>query len=173
MLTTKIIQPLGTTFLDYPDNESLAVIVYFLGCEHMCEGCHNPAFKVRDNKVAIEISIKDLYDSLYIYAQENRTTKVVFSGGDPLHPLNREFIKLFISKYRNIFDFCVYTGYPIEEVKLMDIKYFKFIKVGGYDITKAQLSDQSDNFMRLASTNQEIYNENFSLLTRNGVLNFK
>lgn len=172
MLTTKIFYPFGATFLDYPDNESRAVIIYFLGCEHQCVGCQNPTFKNRDCNGSKEVSIIQLYNDLVEKCTKENTNKVVFSGGDPLYIYNRDFVREFVNKYGNVFDICIYTGYEIEQVKMMKIKGFKFIKTGGYDEVLRQESCQSDNFMQFASTNQELYNENFSLLTRNGRINF-
>jgi organic radical activating enzyme len=172
MLTAKIIYPFGATFLDYPDNKSNAVIIYFLGCELHCINCHNQLFQIRDNEKAKEVTIKQFYDDLFSACDRNRTSKVVFSGGDSLSPLNRDFTREFLNKYGNVFDIFIYTGYRVEQVKMLNIKGFKFIKTGQYDENLKQESNQSDNFMKLASSNQEIYNENYSLLTRNGVLNF-
>ena len=33
---------LDETFLDYPDPEGTAIIVYMAGCSHHCPGCHSP-----------------------------------------------------------------------------------------------------------------------------------
>jgi organic radical activating enzyme len=169
MTTTKIIYPFGTTFLDYPDNSSQAVIIYFLGCEWDCKDCHNPLFKIRDNDKAKEVGIKQFYNDLLIFCKkQNNTTKIIFSGGDPLHPLNRQFVREFLNKYSYLFDICIYTGYPIEQIKLMDVKGFTFIKSGTYDSLQAQEPYKSDNFMRFASMNQQLYDENLNLVSRQG-----
>lgn len=172
MITANILYPFGATFLDYPDNQSRSVIVYFMGCEHMCDGCHNPEFQSKVHSKSKEVNINQFYNDLFEYCKRENTNKIVFSGGDPLSPYNRDFTRLFLNKYGNVFDVCIYTGYTVELVKMMSIKGFKFIKVGKFEKDKFQESCQSDNFMQLASTNQEIYNENYALLTRNGVINF-
>lgn len=173
MVNANILYPFGATFLDYPDNISRAVIVYFMGCEHNCDGCHNPEFQISDYIKSKKVSINQFYNDLFEQCKRENTNKVVFSGGDSLSPLNRDFTRLFLNKYGNVFDICIYTGYNIGLVKMMNIKGFKFIKTGKYEKDKMQEPCQSDNFMQLASTNQEIYNENYALLTRNGVMNFK
>ena len=43
-------ESLGITFLDYPDCESHAIIVYFPGCHHNCKGCHSPKLKDHNYK---------------------------------------------------------------------------------------------------------------------------
>lgn len=173
MISTKIIYPFSATFIDYPDNYSYAVLIYFLGCSHNCIDCHNPEFKFLNHSNAVEMNIDLFHDKLLLFCDKNKTNKIVFTGGDPLFSNNREFIRLFLDRYSNIFDICIYTGYNIEQVKMFNIKGFKFIKVGNYEKDKSQQSFKNDDYLQLASINQEIYNENYILLTCNGVMNFK
>jgi len=170
-LTTKIVNPIGTTWQDYPDPESLAVIVYFLGCENSCNNCHNPLFKSRGYNHK-DYTIKQLYTELFDLCYRSKTKCLILSGGDSLSSLNVEFTKQFVRSYGNIFDICIYTGYNIEYVKLNGIKGFTFIKTGLYDETLKQESIKTDNYFQLASTNQEIYNQGFTLCTRDGRMNF-
>lgn len=171
-LITQIKYPFEYTFLDYPDNESGAIICYFLGCEHYCNGCQNQLFQSRTYSSAFDFTIKQLYEELFKACYENKTRKIIFSGGDCLHPLNREFVKTFIKLYNRYFSFCLYTGYSIREVKQFDITGFKFIKTGKYEESLKQQSIKTDDYFQLASSNQEIYDQNFKLLTKNGRMEF-
>lgn len=173
MITTKIYENLGMTFLDYPDPINPAILIYFLGCDHSCPECHNEAFKNRDFDKGVEVSIESLFYMIKDYGHRNHTNKIVFSGGDPLHPLNRSFVRTFINKYSNVFDVCIYTGYEISEVKNMELTGFKFLKCGKYNKALHQEAIKTDSFMKFASTNQSLYNSIYSLLTHNGTYNFK
>jgi len=170
--TTKIIDPFGITWLDYPDNESLAVIVYFLGCENNCVNCHNPTFKYPDNPKARNVTIKQLYNDLFEFCKKHQTYKIIFTGGDPCSSYNIDFVRRFVSSYGNIFNICIYTGYDIAEVKKKEIKGFTYIKTGPYKEELKQESLKTDDYIQLASTNQEFYNKNYSLKSRNGRMNF-
>lgn len=171
-LITKIVNPIGVTWTDYPDPESLAVIVYFLGCENYCKECHNPLFKSRDYYNHKEYTIKQLYNELYDLCYKNKTKSLVLSGGDSLSSLNIEFTKQFVRNYGKIFNICIYTGYDINYVKLKDVKGFTYIKTGMYKEELKQESMKTDNYFQLASTNQEIYNQGLTLCTRDGRMNF-
>jgi organic radical activating enzyme len=171
-ITTKIIPPTFFTWLDYPDDESQALVIFFMGCEHKCIGCQNEIFQDREYKDAVDYSIKQLYDEVYSICYQHKTNKIIFSGGDCLDPANIDFTKQFVKNYGNIFDICIYTGYTINEIKSKDIKGFKFIKTGRYDEKCKQESIKTNSYFQLASSNQEIYNQNFNLVSRNGRMYF-
>lgn len=172
-ITTRIIPPTFLTWLDYPDDESQALVIFFMGCEHNCEGCQNQIFQARDYKDARDYTIKQLYNEVYDICYRNKTNKIILSGGDSLHPLNQEFTKQFVKSYGNIFDICIYTGYEMDQVKLKDVKGFDFIKTGKYEESLKQISTKTDDYIQLSSTNQQIYNRNFNLVSRNGRMYFK
>ena len=171
-LTAQIKSPLEVTWQDYPDDNSLAVICYFLGCSNNCEGCHNPLFQLRTYSNAFTFTIKQLYDELFKVCYENKTRKVVLSGGDVFFHKNIEFVKTFVKLYGRYFSFCLYTGSSIKEVKKNGITGFKFIKVGKYEESLKQQSIKTDEYFQLASSNQEIYDSKFNLLTKNGRMVF-
>jgi len=171
-LDVQIKYPFDTTWVDYPDDSSLAVICYFMGCSHNCQGCHNPLFQLMTYSGARSFTIKELYGFLFDACCKNKTNKVVLSGGDVLFHKNVEFVKTFVKLYSNIFSFCLYTGSSIKEVKQFDIKGFKFIKVGEYKEDLKQESVKTDVYFQLASSNQEIYDGKFNLLTKKGRLRF-
>lgn len=171
MYNAYIQKELQTTWLDYPNNFSLAVIVYFHGCEFTCKECHNPYFRTLSEE-SISIDLPSFYKRIQKFCEDNKTDKVVFSGGDPLYTYNRDLVRQFLLDYGQVFDVCIYTGYSIEQVKRMSIQGFKFLKVGTFDSTKQQDSTKTDSEFRLASFNQELYGPNFGLLSKNGIYRF-
>ena len=75
------------------DGPGLRTSIYFAGCDHRCPGCHNPASWPFD--AGEEKSVEDLMKVI----QYNRF-HVTFSGGDPLHPFNRDEVFRLIKKIR-------------------------------------------------------------------------
>jgi anaerobic ribonucleoside-triphosphate reductase activating protein len=166
--------PFTTSFNDYFDNESLSVIVYIMGCSHGCNGCHNSMFQdFYYDKGTKLFTTKELSNEIEIFAKRNITDKVCLEGGDPLyhqnlHPVKDLLQRLFIKKLK----VAIYTGFEIDDVKEMNLENFKFIKCGSFKKELKQEVKKTDDYIQLASKNQEVYDNNFNLLSKNGVLNF-
>lgn len=167
----KVLYPFQQTFLDYPDNISHAVLVYFLGCEHPCYACQN--IYLKDLNYSKGVVSYDIYRTLAQDIEENlnkyRTNKIVLSGGDPLFKNNINFVRLFLH-YANLsgWDVIVYTGYDIEYVKEKYIENFTYIKCGQYDLSKKQESKKTNDYIQFASKNQKLYNSKYELISDDG-----
>jgi anaerobic ribonucleoside-triphosphate reductase activating protein len=164
----KILKRISASFLDYPDNISLAIIVYILGCTHNCINCQNPKLQdinIVDNTI-ISVTLDEFEDSITKLIFKYRTNKLVLSGGDPLHPDNIKFIREFLKFTK--FDVCVYTGYPVEYVQASKLSNFKFLKCGKYISTLNQSSVKTDDYLQFSSKNQKLYNDNFQLVSKDG-----
>jgi pyruvate-formate lyase-activating enzyme len=171
----KIYTPFTTSFQDYPDNESLSVVVYFIGCSHFCENCQNPQFQdynFKDEHVKV-YDIKEFTKNIILFTKRNKTNKVCLEGGDPLAEKNIEFTKEFLIKVKDKLDVCVYTGYSIDYVRENKIEGFKFIKTDTYMKNLSQISEKTDEYLQLASQNQKIYDSSQKLLTTLGRFYFK
>lgn len=167
----KILSPIQTTWLDYPDNNSLAVIVCMMGCDNNCPFCQNIQLKDPNYNEGTEtVTVDELISKLTILCQRNKTNKVVLSGGDPLSCYNIKFTKEFLAK--SSFDVCIYTGHNKEYCQNNDVKGFKFLKCGYYDNNHKRESCKTDNYIQFSSPNQELYDENYCLLTKNGIYYF-
>jgi anaerobic ribonucleoside-triphosphate reductase activating protein len=151
------------TFSDYPSKEGLAVICYFSGCEHNCQGCQNIELQTLKDERFIHIN------DLMKYCERNHTNKIVLSGGDCLYDRNKEITKFICKELGNEYDICIYTGYPIENI---DFNGFKFVKCGKYDINNKQDSLKTDNFIQFASSNQKLYNYKKELVSNKGKYEF-
>ncbi|OQB40863.1 MAG: anaerobic ribonucleotide reductase-activating protein [candidate division CPR1 bacterium ADurb.Bin160] len=165
--------PFNSTFMDYFDNESMAVVIYIMGCSHNCKGCHNKQFQdfyyEKNTKMFTSI---ELADEIIKVARKNETDKVCFEGGDPLYPQNIHAVKdLLIRLSMNGIKTAIYTGYDIDIVKPYELN-FDFIKCGTFDINQTQEVKKTDEYMSLASTNQKIYNRKYQLISENGILFF-
>ena len=158
-----------TTWLDYPDNSSLAIILYTYGCIHNCKNCQNKELQT-PIKVYPETIIKDIYE----YCLRNNTNKLVLSGGDCLlKNVNLDLTNRIIRTYKYKLDICLYTGYDIEYVKKYVYKGFKFVKCGKYEESLKTKACKTDEYIQFASTNQQLYNFDYKLLSSNGRYYFK
>jgi len=173
LVSPLIATPFPTTFLDYPDDESCAVIVYMMGCSHNCIGCQNKDYQNSEfTQGTKQFSAKILIEEIKRVCKRNYTNKIVFSGGDPLFQNNIEFTRWLLSQLKNEFEVCIYTGYDISYVKQQQITGWKFIVVGQYKKDLSIQSEKTDKYLQLASTNQEIYDQDFICLTTEGRIYF-
>ncbi len=167
-LKAHIVSQIGITFLDYPEPTLPSIIVYFLGCEHQCYLCHNPLFQTLNYNNKKIVTVSELYEEVKKHCEISKTSQVVLSGGDPLYPLHRDFIRTFVNKYQYVFKFCIYTGYDVEYVKKYDIKGFTFLKCGVYKFSQSQLPQKTNEFIQFASKNQVLYDKDFNVLSKDG-----
>jgi len=169
--------PITSTFLDYPDNESLAVIIYIMGCDNGCKNCHNPEFQ------DINYNIGTKNESYYYIAYNIikncsffKTNKIVLSGGDCLYEKNVEITKKLIKELNfhiPYLDICIYTGKDINYVKKLDLPKINYIKCGKYIEELKQEVIKNDDFIQFASSNQELYDSEYNLLSKSGRFYFK
>jgi organic radical activating enzyme len=167
----------SSTFLDYPDNSSHAVIAYLMGCNNNCKNCHNYRFKDRviyDDEVKT-YNVYDFCKEVRKRLSANRTNKLVLSGGDPLSSFNLDFTRELLNNkpFCDSCDICIYTGHDIEYVREnIPFGTFKFVKCGQYfDNLSKKPSKTLEKFV-LASSNQNFYDNRFELLSDSGVLRF-
>lgn len=171
---TRILNDLVATFLDYPDNFSIAVCVVMVGCDNNCPGCQNPLLRDPNClKGTREITKEDLVSEIILQCNRNVTNKIVLSGGDPLFPGNLDTTKYILEKLGKNYDICIYSGHDVNYARFHGIKGFKFLKVGYYDQKNSRISKKDDYEIVFASPNQELYDENYKLLSKDGVYEFK
>lgn len=156
------------TFVDFPDDDGDAVIVFLRGCQHGCNGCHSLSLQSFVEIKNTHFLIRDIID---VSNDFNKTRKVVFSGGDPLHPLHLKKVEYICDVLRyNGYSVCIYTGHEIGYVKTSFKGAFDFIKCGRYIEEEKQASGKDSFGMTLASRNQNFYNGKFKRLSKNGKL---
>lgn len=161
---------LEETWLDYPDPESNAIIVYFCGCEHHCKGCHSPLLQ---SSYEYSESNQDILEKIIDYSKRADTNKLVFLGGDPLYSKNLNLTTFLVNNLSKDYDICIFTGYDIEYVKKLDLHNIKYYKCGKFDIDNQRKSMKTDEEYVLASPNQNFYDGNYNQLSTNGILKFK
>lgn len=159
------------SFLDYPSPDDMCVSIYMAGCEGICKNCQNK--DLQDVNNGVETELEELINNLPLFCKKYLTNKICLLGGDPLYKHNREFTKELLARTCSKYDYCVYTGYSISNVKEWGITGFKYIKCGRYTPELSRQSLKTNDYFQLASSNQEIYNARYDLLTKDGCMTFK
>lgn len=94
----------GTTV----DGPGLRTSIYFAGCDHRCEGCHNP--QSWDFGGGSPMSLADILEIV-----EEEDFDVTLSGGDPLY--NPGFVSALVDGIRRLgHTVWIYTGFTWEEI---------------------------------------------------------
>lgn len=156
------------TYMEYPDNSSLATILYMRGCSNMCKGCHNLELKTYQ-----ELPLIEIISSTIELSEKNNTKKLVLCGGDPLYPKNIEDTKFLLFHFGCLkYDICIYTGYDIEYVKQNKVEGFKYIKCGPYLEQFYIGSKKTDEYIQFATSNQALYDSQYNLLSKDGIYKF-
>lgn len=120
---------------DMLNGDGLRVVLWVAGCTHKCKECQNPVtWDINGGLEFGESEKKEIFDQL----DESYISGITFSGGDPLHPQNRqpvyELAKEIKEKYPDK-TIWLYTGFLWEEIKdLPIIPYLDVIVDGEFKI---------------------------------------
>ena len=135
------------------NGDGLRVVLWVSGCSNQCKGCQNP--QTWDYKSGQLFTIED-EKRLYQELDKEYISGITFSGGDPLHPLNRDKIYDLIKSIRKIFGdtktIWLYTGYDFEEIMCLPLVWMCDVIVDGKFIE--ELKDV--NYPWAGSTNQRV-----------------
>lgn len=99
------------------NGDGLRVVLWTAGCTHGCKNCHNPITWDIDGGIPFDASAKE---ELFTELRKPYISGITFSGGDPLHPQNREEISSLAAEIRREFPYktiWLYTGFCWEEIK--------------------------------------------------------
>lgn len=138
------------------DGPGLRTSIYFAGCNHHCEGCHNP--QSWDPKAGREVSIEELLKVI-----DFNDFNVTFSGGDPLFQAEEvtELARRIKSELnKNIW---CYTGYLWEDI-VDDERFLPLLKTIDVLVDSPFILSQRDIELRFrGSSNQRIIDVQKSL----------
>lgn len=144
---------------DMLNGEGLRVVLWTSGCTHCCDGCQNP--QTWDVASGIEFdndAKKEVFDAL----KPSYVAGITFSGGDPLHPFNREVVLSLAAEIKEKFPnktVWLYTGFLWEElVNKIDLSNIDVLVDGEF---VKELND--NNLHWVGSSNQRIINVKESL----------
>jgi anaerobic ribonucleoside-triphosphate reductase activating protein len=137
---------------DMLNGDGLRVVLWVSGCNHHCKDCHNPV--TWDVESGVPFDDKAL-DEIYAELSKGHVSGMTFSGGDPLHPANRECVLQIAKDIKHDFPnktIWLYTGYSWEDVKDLEIVSYLDVLVDGE--FKPDLADVNYNWA--GSTNQRV-----------------
>lgn len=138
---------------DMLNGEGLRTVLWVAGCSHACKGCHNQQTWCPTSGILFDEEAKrEIYKSL----ESDYISGITFSGGDPLHPLNRETVTNLAKEIKELFPtktIWLYSGYTYEEVKDLDIFNYLDVFVDG----KYEESKRCPDTPWIGSSNQVIH----------------
>ncbi len=116
---------------DMLNGDGLRVVLWVAGCTHKCKQCQNPiTWDINGGLEFGESEKKEIFDQL----DQSYISGITFSGGDPLHPQNRqpvyELAKEIKEKYPHK-TIWLYTGFLWEEIKDLPIIPYLDVLVDG------------------------------------------
>lgn len=136
---------------DMLNGDGLRVVLWTAGCTHCCDGCQNPqTWDVSGGLEFDENAEKELFEAL----SKDYVSGLTFSGGDPLHPFNREEVLRLAKKVKETLPdktVWLYTGFLWEEIQDLDLSNIDVILDGEF---KKELND--NNLKWVGSSNQRI-----------------
>lgn len=137
---------------DMLNGDGLRVVLWVAGCEHHCTGCQNPV--TWDPEGGLEMTTSELME-IAEQLSKDYISGITFSGGDPLHPANRDEIHQIAKwckiKYPTKTIWC-YTGYLFEKVKKLQVMQYIDVLVDGRFVQ--ELADVK--YKWAGSTNQRV-----------------
>lgn len=102
---------------DMLNGSGLRSVLWLAGCNHQCKNCQNPVtWDINGGLPFDEEAKTELFDSL----KPDYISGITFSGGDPLHPQNRDEVLALANEIKEKFpnkNIWLYTGYLWEEFK--------------------------------------------------------
>lgn len=180
------VRDIQETFRDYPDSESIAVIIFFEGCSEGCPGCQNVFLQAFDP--GHYVTKEDLLNRIREACTRSNTDKIVFSGGDPFYMKKNLLDNLWIISEleKQGYSICVYTGKSFEAVQELfflnektaqegeEYIHPSFLKCGRYvEALRNKDMGKDDEKFILASSNQEFYRRvgtSYEKVSNRGVL---
>lgn len=166
---------------DMKNGEGLRVVLWVAGCQHKCPGCHNPQTWDADRgEPFTEWEEAELFRLL----KQTHISGITFSGGDPLHPANRDEIGRIAEKVKGMGkSVWLYTGYMFEhsvgegffftdliahldDVRIPWLSYVDVLVDGRYmeNVRKEDIRKNADPHWR-GSSNQRVIDVQRSLVT--------
>ena len=154
---------------DMLNGDGLRVVLWVAGCNHNCKDCHNAVTWDIRGGIPFDQAAKD---ELFAELEKPHVSGVTLSGGDPLHPDNREDIGALIVEISQKFPYktiWLYTGYQWEAIR--DLPYIKKVDVVVDGEFVAALKNTQLHWR--GSSNQRVIDVQPSLLRGDVVLHCK
>lgn len=161
---------------DIANGRGVRVVLWVSGCNHKCKECHNP--QTWDINSGIPFTEND-YTILYKALDKPYIDGITFSGGDPLHPNNRETVYNISTQLKKDLPNktqWVYTGYSWEDIYNLPIMNNLDVLVDGefkIDLKDITLLFKGSSNQRLIDVQATIKNNNEIILWQDKNICFK
>lgn len=117
MEKTKTINIIGIDYESIVDGEGVRTTLFFAGCSHNCDGCHNP--ESHDFLAGNEFD-KTIQDEILSHIENSSyVSGITLSGGDCF--FNPKPVIEFVKRFKETFPqktIWAYTGFTLEELLL-------------------------------------------------------
>ena len=111
------------TYPDQNNGDGLRVVLWLSGCSHHCYNCQNPQTWDANSGIPFDESAKqEIFNEL----SKDYISGITFSGGDPLHENNLDYVLKLVQEIRISFpekSIWLYTGYNFD---LLNSKYNEY-----------------------------------------------
>lgn len=150
------------------NGDGLRVVLWVAGCNHQCEDCQNPVTWDITGGLPFDTEAEnELFEAL----DKPYISGITFSGGDPLHPFNRNEIFRLMKKVKELHPdktVWTYTGFLWDDFKdFPEMKYVDVLVDGRF------IKGLKDDKLRwVGSSNQRIIDVQKTLKTGEIVLHF-
>lgn len=101
---------------DMNNGAGLRVVLWLAGCDHHCPGCQNPLTWNPNDGLPVGNAV---YEELDRELSKDYIEGITLSGGDPLHPANRDGVFYLLAHVKKQFpdkNVWLYTGYTWEKI---------------------------------------------------------
>lgn len=101
---------------DMLNGDGLRVVLWLAGCAHRCKDCHNPVTWDPLGGLYFDEAAKS---ELFSQLDQPYIAGITFSGGDPLHPANRQDVASLMAKIKALYPektIWLYTGDSWENI---------------------------------------------------------
>lgn len=112
---------------DMLNGDGLRVVLWVSGCIHGCKGCHNQVTWDVNDGIEFDDNAKN---EIFTELSKNYISGITLSGGDPLHPQNRDEIGVLIHEIKDKFPnktIWLYTGYLWEDI--CDLEFIGLVDI--------------------------------------------
>ena len=151
---------------DMLNGDGLRTVLWVSGCTHRCEDCQNPVTWDINGGLPFD---KAAEEELFRDLSKDYISGITFSGGDPLHPQNREEIARLAETVKQKFpekSVWLYTGYLWDDIKDLEAVRYVDVLVDGPFVK--QLRDPQLHWK--GSSNQRVIDVQASLSNNNVTL---
>lgn len=144
---------------DMLNGDGLRVVLWVSGCTHHCNDCQNPiTWDIAGGLPFDSNAENELFEAL----NQSHISGLTFSGGDPMHPFNRDEVLRLAKKAKEIFPqktIWLYTGFYWEDIReIPGIECIDIIADGPFEADK-----KDNNLPWVGSSNQRVIDVKASL----------